>query len=438
MAQHLQKVFAPRVGGKCTTSRSTPTPNKRFLPVVDPHGRRIAGLYRSKSRYYFQYRPLGKAYSIKQPLSATSIIEAQIEALQIKGGIITKDDPRPLRTALLKRTPQPKSTTIVEATTRWLASKAGSIRPKTIRCYREDLGVWARTLSSFRICRLEEVNTEAATEAADKWLSGLDGKKASRLRVRKRIDTLRRLLRWAKFSGIIDQVPFDGDFGRELVGKTEPKQVRPLIRKEEIQRLIQAARGITQSPSGHERLGPVLADILELITYSGLREGEAFNLTWANIDFQERCLVIHDEKCPQDGAYKRVPFNSGLESVCNRLREQAVTTDIYRTDAFVFHGKHANSPVKNLRKLLNEASEKVGLKAFAKDPRRERLGLVQSVKVGFHDLRRFFITTAVNQGVPTNIVAKWVGHKDGGALIQRTYLKHDEELSKTFAGCLAI
>jgi len=202
--------------------------------------------------------------------------------------------------------------------------------------------------------------------------------------------------------------------------------------------LISEARKLTESDSGKERLGPVLADILELIMHSGLREREAFTLTWANIDLQERCLVIHDEKCPQDGAFKKVPFNAGLEAICTRLRDEAIRQGEYRPEGFVFRGKLNNGPVKNLRKPLNEASWRAGLHRFAHDPRRERAGLSQSIKVGFHDLRRFFITSAVNSGVPTNIVARWVGHKDGGALIQKTYLKHDERLSRTFASQLAI
>ena len=38
-----------------------------------------------------------------------------------------------------------------------------------------------------------------------------------------------------------------------------------------------------------------------------------------------------------------------------------------------------------------------------------------------HDFRHFFVTTCIEAGVDIPTVAKWVGHRDGGALLMRTY-----------------
>ena len=56
--------------------------------------------------------------------------------------------------------------------------------------------------------------------------------------------------------------------------------------------------------------------------------------------------------------------------------------------------------------------------------------------LGFHDLRRFFITRCLHKSVPPNIIAKWVGHKDGGVLVLKTYARHDEELGRKLAANL--
>jgi hypothetical protein len=40
---------------------------------------------------------------------------------------------------------------------------------------------------------------------------------------------------------------------------------------------------------------------------------------------------------------------------------------------------------------------------------------------GFHDLRHFFISQCVMFQIDFLTIARWVGHRDGGVLIGRTY-----------------
>lgn len=42
-------------------------------------------------------------------------------------------------------------------------------------------------------------------------------------------------------------------------------------------------------------------------------------------------------------------------------------------------------------------------------------------KMGHHTLRHYFATLALAQGTPVRIVADWLGHSDGGALLLKTY-----------------
>jgi integrase len=38
-----------------------------------------------------------------------------------------------------------------------------------------------------------------------------------------------------------------------------------------------------------------------------------------------------------------------------------------------------------------------------------------------HSLRHFFVSNAIEQGVDFKTIAAWVGHKDGGMLVAKTY-----------------
>jgi integrase len=49
---------------------------------------------------------------------------------------------------------------------------------------------------------------------------------------------------------------------------------------------------------------------------------------------------------------------------------------------------------------------------------REKAGLP---RIGFHDLRHYFISYCVMSGIDYMTIAKWVGHRDGGILIGKVY-----------------
>jgi integrase len=54
-------------------------------------------------------------------------------------------------------------------------------------------------------------------------------------------------------------------------------------------------------------------------------------------------------------------------------------------------------------------------------------------KVGHHDLRHLFTTRAIEAQIPIPTVARWLGHKDGGALLMRTYSHLLDAHSKAMA-----
>ncbi len=61
-------------------------------------------------------------------------------------------------------------------------------------------------------------------------------------------------------------------------------------------------------------------------------------------------------------------------------------------------------PVENCKKGLSAACKRLGFPHF--EPR---------------SLRRYFITSALRKGIDAPTVAAWQGHRDGGALVLKTY-----------------
>lgn len=124
----------------------------------------------------------------------------------------------------------------------WLAGRANSIQPSTMKSYQQDMEAWAKAFESLPNGDMGRIDSGIVSQAVDGWLMMIGPKKITWLRARKRIDTLRRFLRWAKFIKAIPAVPIDAGFGCQLIGKTEPKLVRPQPRKKDLMKLISESR----------------------------------------------------------------------------------------------------------------------------------------------------------------------------------------------------
>jgi site-specific recombinase XerD len=53
------------------------------------------------------------------------------------------------------------------------------------------------------------------------------------------------------------------------------------------------------------------------------------------------------------------------------------------------------------------------------------------------DRRHWFATQAISKGIDVPTVAKWLGHKDGGALLMKTYSHLLQEHSQAMAAKLS-
>jgi integrase len=99
------------------------------------------------------------------------------------------------------------------------------------------------------------------------------------------------------------------------------------------------------------------------------------------------------EERPLSGQSRTIPINPAMHELCARLLEdKREPRDAKR------RGKRYLLKLTECRKALANACAKVGVP-----------------KVGHHDLRHLFTTRAIEAQIPIPTVAKWLGHKNGGA-----------------------
>lgn len=248
----------------------------------------------------------------------------------------------------------------------------------------------------------------------ENWWSGFVHQKTKRgtISVRtcnKVLDVVKAVSAWAHANGL---APVDGAHG--LKHLSAPDRFKVVPSREDVRAVVSDMRvAFASSVIGKHKLKLggslvcVAADYVEFLAYSGARHAEARLFCWE--DVLKDGVVLHGVKRGRD---RFVPFNSGLEGVVCRLREQVVEA------GGVCAGK-----------VFGIDSPRLSLERACK-----RLGVVG---VNLHGLRHFFITSCMEAGVLPATIAKWVGHVDGGVLIAKTYTHIRDEHSRAEAKKLA-
>jgi integrase len=195
-------------------------------------------------------------------------------------------------------------------------------------------------------------------------------------------EVLRRLFEYArKEVRIILENPA-AEIRKRKVGTTE--LVIPT--KEQFRKLVGALRA--------EPRVKVAADFIEFLGYSGLRLGEATQVLWRDVKFaSESLLVTGGEEGTKNHEVRTLPLFPPLRRLLERLAAE---------------GEHKGSdrvfPIDSAKTALGTACEKAELPHF-----------------GHHAMRHFFCSNAIEAGCDFKVIAAWLGHKDGGVLVAKTY-----------------
>lgn len=146
------------------------------------------------------------------------------------------------------------------------------------------------------------------------------------------------------------------------------------------------------------------ADLIRFLAYGGFRKGEAERVTWADCDFEKELIRVRGDAVTgtKNWEVRNVPMIPEMKTLLEKLR--ASRPEAKLTDGVML--------VAECQGALNSGCKAVGVK-----------------RITHHDLRHLFATRCIESGVDIPTVAKWLGHKDGGALAMKVYGHLREEHS---------
>ena len=126
-----------------------------------------------------------------------------------------------------------------------------------------------------------------------------------------------------------------------------------------------------------------------------MRLREATALRWRDVNFSAGVFTVTGgEVGTKNHEQRTVPLSVEMLALLTRIKRGRGTV---APDAFVVE-------VANARRCLDTVCRKLGFPHWHN-----------------HSLRHYFTTCAVESGVDIPTIAKWTGHKDGGALLMKRY-----------------
>ena len=153
---------------------------------------------------------------------------------------------------------------------------------------------------------------------------------------------------------------------------------------------------VAKMRSGHGRFSRDCADLAEGLAFTGCRIGEAREVEWRDLDFNKGEVVVRGDRetGTKNWELRRVPMIPDARALFERMRaerpDESLATKVFR--------------VRECQKAIDRACRKVG-----------------ADRITHHDLRHLFATRCIESGVDIPTVSRWLGHKDGGALLMKTY-----------------
>lgn len=134
--------------------------------------------------------------------------------------------------------------------------------------------------------------------------------------------------------------------------------------------------------------------LVELLAYSGMRLGEAVNLTWADVDWARKTFTVTGgEWGTKNHEVRVVPLFPAMRDLLERIRGDSIPIPANRVIA-----------IDNAKRAIITACQKAKLPPFM-----------------HHSLRHYFCSNAIEAGIDFKAIAGWLGHKDGGFLVAKTY-----------------
>jgi integrase len=155
------------------------------------------------------------------------------------------------------------------------------------------------------------------------------------------------------------------------------------------------------------------ADLVRFLAYSGCRINEAANVKRDDVDLQAGTIRICGD--PVNGTKNSESRTIPIIRPC-----MTFAPDYWKTSA---NRGMSNEEGRGICSSLPNAVKLSPMRA-------QRLECLRSA---ITILRHLFTTRAIEAQIPIPTVARWLGHKDGGALLMRTYSHLLDAHSKAMA-----
>ena len=316
-------------------------------------------MYRYKNmRYYALIKQRGK--QIRRSLGTNDLAHARRALADFKRDLELTDP------ALSRRTLETHAEVFLE-TLSGAASTRSNIR-HSISCLLKD---WPKDAQRLLV-KIRKADCE-------RWLAKYGERSAST--VNSHISYASRFFAMAVNDGVIPRDPMEG-----ITYRRRGKPTRPAPTREQFQSIVDDLRA--QRANGHG--ADDTADFVELSGLLGLGQAELSGIQRQHIN-----------------------LNVGTIQVFRRKTRQSFTIPIYPEAKALIERRLAALPPAPATRLLPQDNCKKGLAAACK-----RLGIPNFEP---RAMRRHFITAALRAGVDVATVAAWQGHRDGGALVLKTY-----------------
>jgi integrase len=210
------------------------------------------------------------------------------------------------------------------------------------------------------------------------------------------------VLNYALREGLLNENP-----ALTIARRKMPKHKVTIPSKDQFSMLVKTIRGFgCRGEDG--------ADLVEILAYSGMRLSEATGMVWSDIDFERgQFTVTGGNKGTKNHEARTVPLFPALRALLERMNQQQRPTSTERV-----------IPIDTAKKVIGHACQSAQLPHFH-----------------HHLFRHFFVSQAIENGVDFKTISAWVGHKDGGVLVAKTYGHlsdvHSAEMAKkmTFYVC---
>ncbi|MFZ4779581.1 MAG: site-specific integrase, partial [Terrimicrobiaceae bacterium] len=271
----------------------------------------------------------------------------------------------------------------------WLNSlKGGNLKPKSYA--RRETAVRC-LLPHFGVLSVRSVTPHHC----DEWKARRGVEVAARTYNIER-ETLRSIFEHARRDGLLLENPT-----RFLPRRKAEKPQLHIPTKAEFVRLVEEVR----------KLGGLTAEavnFMEFLAYSGCRLAEAVGMEWGDVNFEAKTFTVTGgEQGTKNHEFRTVPLFPTLEALLLRFRGALGREP--RPGERLFG-------IESAKTAMGSGCRKAGLAHFT-----------------HHSLRHFFCSNAIEAGIDFKVIAGWLGHKDGGVLVAKTYGHLRDEHSAAMA-----